>query len=211
MKRGMLLLTSSLILSTQLYAEHNRIGDQWRASQEYQHYLELEKQGKSKEASKVKEETITALTHEVLKDFISSYLPKFQNRMQQRVLELPIGLQGLLGDIDMQVKEKLNSNHDALNITKINSVMFNFVSSIYYDKGLAKTNVHKLIKLAPELKGTKIAQFLLEIGGNYDKIAEAKEKQAEAKEKAAESRKKAAEERKKAAQWQEIIDMLKKY
>lgn len=109
--------------------------------------------------------------------------------MEKRVEELPIGLKGLLCNMNIKIKDKLTKNYDSMSISKINTYMFNFVDSIYKDKGTAEKNISELPKIAPELANSHEINYLIEIGRDYDE---------------------AAKNNAEAAKWQEVINILEK-
>ena len=168
MKRGMvaICLLSNLAL---LQAGELEIGEKWKTTPEYVEYSKLD--SNSQIAKKLKEDTITRLTNESLKIYLDSFDVKFKSLMERRVEELPIGLKGLLCNINIKIKEKLTKNYDSMSISKINNHMFNFVDSIYKDKGTAEKNISELPKIAPELANSHEINYLIEIGRNYDDAA----------------------------------------
>jgi hypothetical protein len=172
MKRGMvaICLLSNLAL---LQAGELEIGEKWKTTPEYVEYSKLDPN--SQIAKKLKEDTITRLTNESLKIYLDSFDVKFKSLMEKRVEELPIGLKGLLCNINIKIKEKLTKNYDSMSISKINNHMFNFVDSIYKDKGTAEKNISELPKIAPELANTEIMNILLDTGRKYDSIVKSEE------------------------------------
>lgn len=191
MKRWIIPIIFTLSLGTSVFAQsEQRIWEQWQASPEYKRYNELiAKNPDSQEAKQLKEEAITRITAIVLKKYLVSFDAKFQVLMEKRTHELPIWLQGLLGDMNTKIKAKLTWNYDSMTMSKINTFMFNFVDSIYKDKWTAEKNISELPKIAPELANTEIMNYLLELGKKYDNAAKS-ERNAAKSERNAEARKK---------------------
>lgn len=146
------------------------IGDRWESSPEYQEYLKLGGD-KSAEARAIKERVITGITRQVLAAYIQSFDPKYRELMDRKVKELPIGLQVMLGDINIKIKEKIKPGHESTAISRLNSYMFNFVDSIYKNKGIAQKNIDDIIAVCPELSETEVVQLLRSVGRNYDQAA----------------------------------------
>ena len=83
-----------------------------------------------------------------------------------------------------------------MSISRINTYMFNFVDSIYKDKGTAEKNISELPKIAPELANSHEINYLIEIGRNYDQISKNEDQ--------------ISKNREEAAKWQEVINILQK-
>lgn len=193
MKRGMvaICLLSNLAL---LQAGELEIGEKWKTTPEYVEYSKLDPN--SQIAKKLKEDTITRLTNESLKIYLDSFDVKFKSLMEKKVEELPIGLKGLLCNMNIKIKDKLTKNYDSMSISKINNHMFNFVDSIYKDKGTAEKNISELPKIAPELANSHEINYLIEIGRNYDQISKNEDQ--------------ISKNREEAVKWQEVINILQK-
>ena len=84
-------------------SEGQEIGDKWTSSPEYQEYLKLGGE-KSAEARAIKEKTITEITRQVLSVYIQSFSPKYREVMDRKVMELPIGLQAFLGNLNIKLR-----------------------------------------------------------------------------------------------------------
>ena len=198
MKRGMvaICLLSNLAL---LQAGELEIGEKWKTTPEYVEYSKLDPN--SQIAKKLKEDPITRLTNESLKIYLDSFDVKFKSLMEKRVEELPIGLKGLLCNMNIKIKDKLTKNYDSMSISRINTYMFNFVDSIYKDKGTAEKNISELPKIAPELANSHEINYLVEIGRGYDNAAK---NNAEAAKNNAE----AAKLNQEAKAWQRIGEIL---
>lgn len=168
MKRGMIAIC---LLSNLAYlqASELEIGERWKQTPEYTEYSKLDPN--SQIAKKLKEDTIVKLTNEEMKKYIDSFDIKFRNLMEKKVEELPVGLKGLLGNMNIKIKEELTHNYDSMTISKINNSMFNFVDSIYKDKGTAEKNISELPKVAPELVNSKNISYLVDVGKKYDDAA----------------------------------------
>ncbi len=183
-----LFITYKIMTGEEAQAADERIWEQWQASPEYKKYNELiTKDPNSLEAKKLKEEAITRITAIVLKKYLLSFDTKFQILMEKRVQELPIWLQGLLGDMNTKIKAKLTGNYDTMTMSRINTFMFNFVDSIYRNKGTAEKNISELPKMAPELGNTEIINYLLELGKKYDNAAKSEQNAAKSEQNAAKS------------------------
>lgn len=147
------------------------IGARWESSPEYQEYLKLGGE-KSAEARAIKERVITGITRQVLSAYIQGFDPKYRELMDRKVKELPIGLQVLLGNIDIRIKEKIKLNYDSMAISRLNTYMFNFVDSIYKYKGVAEKNLSDITEKFPELTGLEITKTLRNIAKTADNSAD---------------------------------------
>lgn len=154
------LITLKLMTPTESQAATQEIWDKWTSSPEYKKYQELGWE-KSAEARAIKEKAITAITREVLAVYIQSFDPKYQELMDRKVKELPIGLQWFIGNINIRIKEKLNPWYDSMAISKVNNYIFNIMDSVYKWKWTAEKNINDMVTKFPELAGTEIVKNLL--------------------------------------------------
>jgi hypothetical protein len=174
MKRGMIAMSAVLTMS--LYsADDTRIGEKWQASPQYQEYLKLQTADPEK-AKVFKEQVITEMTEQGISKYIAGFDARFQDLMCKRVHELPIGLQGLLVDMHTKITAKLAKSYDVMSMSRIQTFEFNFVDSIYKDKGTALKSIEEVVKIAPELDKIEVIAYLKKLGSNYDKIAKNEDK-----------------------------------
>ena len=174
------MIAMSAVLTMSLYAaDDTRIGEKWQASPQYQEYLKLQTTDPQK-AKVFKEQVITEMIEQGIQKYIAGFDARFQALMTKRVHELPIGLQGLLVDIHTKISAKLAKKYDVMSMSRIQTFEFNFVDSIYKDKGTALKNIEEVVKIAPELDKTEIIAYLRELGSGYDVSAHWKEENREA-------------------------------
>jgi hypothetical protein len=83
--------------------------------------------------------------------YIQSFDAKYQELMDRKVKEFPIGLQTLLWNMDIKIKELIKPWYDSMMISKLNTHMFNIVDSIYKWKWVAENNMTDMINKFPEL------------------------------------------------------------
>lgn len=164
-----ILVTLKLMTPTEAQAAAKEIWDKWTSSPEYKEYQRLGWE-KSAEARAIKEKAITQITREVLSVYIQSFDAKYQELMDKKVKELPIGLQWILWNINIKIKSKLPSDLDAMTQNKVNTYLFNFIDSLYKNKWLCEKSVNDLLKVAPSLAWTDIIKYLLTVWKTNDEV-----------------------------------------
>lgn len=174
MKRWMVLVSAMFLTSMNLFGatSEQEIWDKWQSSPEFKEYQRLGWE-KSEAAKKLKEDTIRAITTEVLKPYIASFDVKYQAMMEKKIQEMPLGLQTLLANIDTKIMEKINKNHSPTEINMLNTFIYQYVKSIKDDWWACVSNLDKITSKFPELAGTDVDKFLREIWNNYDNAATA--------------------------------------
>ena len=144
---------------------------QWKESVAYQKFLQLQSQGKDKEAEQLRVATCDKMADEILKQYIQDFKAKFQERMQGKVAALPLGLKTVLADAYIQGKNLLSPEHkNPKYLNKFVSGLYWYIDSIYHSKMITEKKAYMLQKKFPELKGTKYMNLLLELGRNFDTI-----------------------------------------
>ncbi|MDD3598330.1 hypothetical protein [Sulfuricurvum sp.] len=88
MKRGMIAMSVVAVMAMSGYgAEYERIGDRWKASPEYQTFLnaggDATPQGKE-----IKEKAITELINDAMQQFVGGFDKKYQDRMAKTGVNL---------------------------------------------------------------------------------------------------------------------------
>lgn len=149
------------------------IGDQWLSSSEYQEFLSLGGE-RSEKAKSLKEATITRITQEELRLYTASFESKYQSHMGKKIEGLPLGLSMLLANMNLKLRPLLVGIKSPQDISRFNTYLYQYVESVGYEKGIAKTKIDRLIALFPELQGKKIIEFLTELASTYDAIAKTK-------------------------------------
>ena len=118
MKRGMIAM--SVVAMMSLQAEELAIADQWKASPEYQKFIDMGGE-QSKEALKFREKTVIAITKEKLKPYIESFDPKYKEMMEKKLADMPVLFQSIIADANIRIKAKINPNHTISEINNLNS------------------------------------------------------------------------------------------
>lgn len=166
------------------------IKDQWESSPKYKEYQRLKELWKLKEAEAIKKETILKITKEALKVFVNSYSEKGRSIVEEQVNKLPDDFQTLVADLNIKIKNNLApwKTQKDINIIDLNIILF--ARSILYGKWECVKVLNTIMERAPELKGTPLMDYLLEVWWQYDKMAKM-DRDIE--------------------RWKEVIEMLKKY
>jgi len=155
------IMAVSVVTALSLHAgEYVRIGDQWQASPQYQEYLTLQKAGKMDEAKELQNNAITRLTDKGIEKYILGLSKERRDRFSKDIMELPIGLKGLLVDIDSTITSRLKATYTQKEIDKIKHFEFDFVDSIYKGGVIAERSINKIAETAPELDKTEIIAYL---------------------------------------------------
>lgn len=213
MKRGMIAM--SIVATLSLQAEESKITNIWKASPQYQEFVKMGAET-SAPAKKLRDETVLDITKKELEGFKNEIDPKYQANMANKVDALPNGLKVLLAEINLKLKPFVSQERDAKDISTINILLYQYVESILYGKGIAERKMRDIAIRYPELEGTEATRFLLEIGKLYDESAKIEENIAKANKKIAENEKEIArfkeeiaKAKSEAAAWERINELLK--
>ncbi len=158
----------TLLTLTSLHAQNSSIVTKdiqilWLESKGYKTYQKEIKKGNTKEANKVKHETLGEITNKVLEIYIGDVKGKYKERMRANINELPSGLRTILADSYSRLRVLLdNPNEKDLNIFTYR--LYSYVSSINKSKGTTGREALSLEKKFPELNGTPSMKLLINLG-----------------------------------------------
>lgn len=160
----------SIVATLSLQAEEYKLDNLWKASPQYQEFVKMGAEA-SEPAKKLRDDTVLVITLKELEGFKNEIDPKYQVNMANKVDALPNGLKVLLAEINLNLKPFMSQERDAKDISTINILLYQYVESILYGKGIAERKMRDIATRFPELEGQEATLYLLNIGKLYDDIA----------------------------------------
>ena len=206
------------LFAVHLNAAQQSIQKSWQNSNAYKEYVKAMESGDLKKAFDIKHKTIIKIAGVELKDYISYFKDKYEQKYLKHLsTELPPKLLDLLKDVHKKLVPYVKDK-SAKEKNKYAQSLYNFMKKYYNEQGNAQKYAHKITKTSGITEENKTIKLLVAMGKESDaeaaKTPEQKKKEYDEFMKKLdkhikEGNRKIEEADRKIEEWNEIIKKLK--